>query len=41
MKEGQSLYCKIKDNIYNIIKYKGKLYKVKYAESTDIDSEEN
>lgn len=39
MKEGQSIYCKIKGNIYNIIKHKGTLYQVKYAETTEISSE--
>tara|TARA_R100000234_G_scaffold30069_2_gene17555 strand:- start:1987 stop:2202 length:216 start_codon:yes stop_codon:yes gene_type:complete len=30
MKEGQVIFCKIKDDIYQVIKAKGELYRQKY-----------
>ena len=37
MKEGQAVFCKIDNDIYNVIKHKDKLYRLKYAQVSDED----
>ena len=35
LKEGQAVFCKIDNDIYNVIKHKDKLYRLKYAQVSD------